>query len=477
MPRAPIRMARARKKQLDQTTLILLIAFAVAAMITAVLAVIWMRNLISSWTNTPLDQIPAASSGEQNPGANIQAPSGPLQSSAYPTPIPWDGKSRFTMLLMGLDFRDWAEDSDIPRTDSMLLLSIDPAAHTAGILSIPRDTWVNIPEMGSHKINTAYRWGELYKMPGGGPGMAMQAVEDLIGLPVDYYALVDFNAFIRLIDEMGGLDMHIREEIVVDPIGPGNTRTLEPGVQTLDGATALAYARQRDTANDDFDRSERQQEVIMAVREQVLQFNMLPTLIAKAPQLYQEVAAGVSTNLTLSQIIQLARLAAEIPKENIRRGVISPPLQVESTINPADGQAILVPKPDQIRILRDEVLASSPSVVPVIAKTTVSATETPEASIEDENARVLIKNGAAVPGLASETGKMLKAEGINIIGEENADDQFSNTTIYDFTGNPATVKILQDKLSVPDSRVINRSDPNASADIEVILGLDWASRE
>ena len=127
-------------------------------------------------------------------------------------------------------------------------------------------------------------------------------------------------AFVRFIDELGGLDMHIREEITVDPIGPGNTRTLEPGVQTLDGATTLAYARMRYTEGGDFDRSARQMEVIMALRDQILNFNQLPTLIAKSPKLYQELASGIRTNLTLDQVVQLALLAAKIDTRKDQTG-------------------------------------------------------------------------------------------------------------------------------------------------------------
>ena len=116
-----------------------------------------------------------------------------------------------------------------------------------------------IPGFDHAKINTAYYLGEIYNLPGGGPGLAVETVEQVIGVPVNYYAQVDFYAFIRFIDELGGVTMHIREPITVDPIGPGNTITLQPGVQALDGAVALAYARARYSEGGDFDRSRRQQ--------------------------------------------------------------------------------------------------------------------------------------------------------------------------------------------------------------------------
>ncbi len=470
-------MARPRSG-VDRITLILIVAFLVVACITAVLAFVWARGFFASWTLTGLPGAPVisggqnANSGSAGAGNSAPVPAGPLQRETDPTPIPWDGTSRVTVLVMGLDYRDWSEGVDVPRTDSMILFSIDPLSKTAGMLSIPRDLWVNIPGMGYNKINTAYRWGEIYKLPGGGPGLAMKTVEETLGVPVDYYALIDFNSFVKFIDEMGGLDMKIREEIVIDPIGPGNTRKLEPGTQTLTGAEVLAYARNRYAANDDFDRSRRQQEVIMAIRKQILQFNMLPTLIAKAPKLYQEISSGISTNLTLNQVIQLSLLASKIDEKNIKKGVIGPPSQVEISTNPADGQSILIPVPDQIRILRDQIFATGGPVAPATVDTS-----DPAQLMKDEKARVIIKNGTNITGLASKASETLRQLGINVVGEDNANEPSGTTTIYDYSGKPYTIKFLIQKMNIPESRVINSFDPKAPADIEIVLGSDWAKQQ
>jgi LCP family protein required for cell wall assembly len=289
--------------------------------------------------------------------SNIAASPSPTATRPLPTPLPWDGMERVNLLVMGIDARDESLEPDIPRTDSMILLTLDPVRKTGGMLSIPRDLWVKIPGMNEHKINTAYRWGELYDLPGGGPGVAMKTVQGVVGVPVNYYLLIDFNAFIQFIDDLGGLDMHIREAIVVDPIGPGNTVTLEPGVQTLSGALALAYARNRHTALDDFDRSTRQQEVILAIREQILTFDMLPDLILKAPQLARDLSAGIQTNLTIDQIIRLAWTAGQVPEANIRRSVFDHRQDfIYDTVETSDGLLkILRLKPGRIERLRKEM--------------------------------------------------------------------------------------------------------------------------
>ncbi len=480
MSRANARIARTRSGSLDRVTLVVLVVFIVLATVTAVIAFTVARNFFVSTGVISVGDAPPVlpngessgqSSGVQAEGTEAASPEGPLQSINDPTPVPWDGASRVTMLIMGLDFRDW-EANEVPRTDTMILFSVDPVSKTAGMISVPRDMWVNIPGMGYNKINTAYRWGEVYNMPGGGPGLAMETVEDFLGVPVNYYAQIDFMAFVRFIDELGGLDMHIREEITVDPIGPGNTRTLEPGVQTLDGATALAYARMRYTEGGDFDRSSRQMEVIMALRDQILNFNQLPMLISKAPKLYQELSSGIRTNLTLDQVIQLALLAAKIDRNDIKQGIIGPPKQVEFATNPEDGQAILIPVPDQISILRDEVFATGGPVGPEAVES-----GDPTELMKAEGARVVIKNGTATAGLASKTSEILRGDGLNIIGEENADQAVASTTIYDYSGKPYTIKYLIAKLNVPNSRIVNRFDPTAQMDIELVLGDDWASQQ
>ena len=86
---------------------------------------------------------------------------------------------------------------------------MDAATNTAGILSLPRDLWVNIPGYGYGKINTAYYLGDAYDEPGGGPGLAIATVEDFLGVPINYYAQIDFSAFERFIDEIGGIEIEV----------------------------------------------------------------------------------------------------------------------------------------------------------------------------------------------------------------------------------------------------------------------------
>ena len=319
-----------RRPTLDRLSLGLLIGLAVLVITTLVIGFIVVRNLVGSWngTNVPVVSAPGATtSGTLPPGAtrapDIKAVTGPLQPKGGPTASPWDGNSRISILVMGLDYRDWQDSPDAPsRTDSMMLFTIDPVNKTAGMLSIPRDMWVLIPGFDYAKINQAYFLGAENKLPGGGPALAVKTVEQLLNVPIQYYAQIDFSAFAKMIDELGGIDVNVHQTMRVSLVGKAGSFELKPGVQTLDGPTLLAYVRNRYTDGNDFARSQRQQEVIMDIRDEVLQFNMLPTLIAKAPALYQELASGIHTNLTLDQIIRLAVLAESIDRTRIHTVVI-----------------------------------------------------------------------------------------------------------------------------------------------------------
>ena len=391
----------------------------------------------------------------------------PLQEENGPQPIPWDGANRLTMLVMGLDFRDW-EGEGPSRTDTLMLLTMDPVSRTAGMLSIPRDLWVNIPGFDYGKINTAYYLGELYEMEGGGPGLAIQTVEELLGVDINYYAQVDFSAFENFIDEIGGIDVEVPFEITVDPIGPHNTVTLAEGTQHLDGVTALAYARNRETFGGDFDRADRQQQVVMSIFDQITSLGSLPRLIANAPSIYNNLRTGIHTNLNLKETISLAWTASQIPRENIKKGLIGPN-EVTMSMSP-DGMDILLPDMDMVREVRDQVFATTSGVAPAAT----AYVSNPDELRQAENASVSILNATTTPGLASQTTNYLLDQGINVVDTGNAEEKSETTVVIDYTGKPYTVQYLVQLLNIQPNSIYSRYDPNSQVDIAILLGTDWA---
>jgi polyisoprenyl-teichoic acid--peptidoglycan teichoic acid transferase len=454
-------------KSIDRLTAILVVAFLLLASTTGVVAYFVVRNLVSGWSLTQIPNSPMDSSvpvQDTTPGVSNTLQ--PL-TQAGPTPMPWDGASRVNVLIMGLDYRDYVA-GDVPRTDTMMLLTIDPVTRTAGMLSIPRDMWVEIPNFNYAKINTAYFLGETYKLPGGGPGLAVQTVEQFLGVPINFYAQVDFAAFEKFIDEIGGIVLDIKEEIVIVPIGQPDKVTLQVGKQRVNGAIALAYARNRYTAGGDFDRAGRQQEVIMGIREQVMKAKVLPMLIANAPSIYANLSAGIRTNLSLDDVIKLAWLAQQVPPANIKKAVIG--TDAVTFGKSPDGLDILKPIPDKIRLIRDTIFTTGGPVGPA------AVAEDPIKLMKAEGAKVIVKNGTSVSGLANQTSDYLKAQGVNVINTANADQVYNNSMVYDYSGKPYTLRYLVDLMKIPGADIFSSFDPSNQADVVIIVGQDWANQ-
>jgi polyisoprenyl-teichoic acid--peptidoglycan teichoic acid transferase len=450
----------------------LLAAFLLAALATAYLTFIFVRSVFASFAS-PGDDKPALVAAPPKATAVPIDPRDlvrPMQPDGRPAALPWDKNSRVTILFMGLDHRDEDDGSSASRTDTLILFTMDPETRSAGMLSLPRDLWVNIPGYNYGKINTAYFLGEAYGEPGGGPGLAIRTVEEFLGLPINFYAQVDFFAFERFIDELGGLEIDVPIAMSIDPVGPNNTIYLEPGLQMLDGAASLAYARARNTAGNDFDRADRQQQVIMAMRSRILSLNMLPRLLEKSPILYHQLSSGIHSNLNLEQVIAMAWIAIQIPEENIKRGVIGFDQVVQEYT--FDGQDVLRPLPDEVRLLRDEILTFSGPIAPAPLPTEVAGN--PVELRQAEGARVAVFNGTYTAGLGARTTDYLAGNDITVVQTDNAQDVYDLTTLINYSGKIHTQQYLVELLNVQPSQVFNSFDPNSSVDIAVFLGADWA---
>ena len=248
-------------------------------------------------------------------------PAGPTPT-LIPTSEPWGGSDRVNILLMGIDRRPG--EPFVSRTDSMMIISIDPVGNQASILSVPRDLYVVIPGRGRDRINTAFVYGAAGNNPAGGAALSMQTVEYNLGVPINHYALVDFSAVIQGVDTLGGIDVNVPFTIN-DPTYPDMFYGFDPlfipaGLQRMDGQLALKYARTRHVDND-FGRAQRQQQVILAARDKALSLGVTG-LLAKAPLLYQQMEQGIRTDLSLDQIVALAKTASEVPAENIQSDVL-----------------------------------------------------------------------------------------------------------------------------------------------------------
>jgi LCP family protein required for cell wall assembly len=265
----------------------------------------------------------------------------------------WDGNERFTVLVMGMDQRP-GEFGTSFRTDTMILISLDPKTNRVGMLSIPRDLSVDVPGYGLQRINTAYGLGEL-SGPGGGPQLAMQTVQYNFGIRVNEFVVVDFNSFIRVIDLIGGVNVYV-ESAIYDPEYPDMNYGYDPfyveaGWHLMDGQTALKYARSRH-GTDDIDRGRRQQQVLYAIRDKVTAYDMIPQLAPQAYTLWAELNEGVDTGLSIEQILELAWWVKDIPSGNYTNAVLG-----WEYVTPTnwEGKDILIPTRSKMGPLMVEV--------------------------------------------------------------------------------------------------------------------------
>lgn len=272
---------------------------------------------------------------------------------------PWDGQSRFTMIMVGLDRRP-GETGIAYRTDTMMLVSIDPTTNSIGVLSIPRDLYVQVPGYAElQRINSPMVLGE-YQRPGYGPTLMMQTVQLNLGIRVNDFVAVDFQAFIDIVDAIGGITVET-DYVINDPQYPDMNYGYDPfylpaGVHTLGGYDALRFARTRHGSSD-IQRAERQQQVLYAVRDQILDLDMIPQLLIQAPTLWSSMSDNIYTGLTLEQIIQLGLFVKDIPLDNIDMGVID--YQYLQSYTTPDGASVLIPNRSRLGSLMIEVFGEN----------------------------------------------------------------------------------------------------------------------
>ena len=282
----------------------------------------------------------------------------PLTSpSPAPGPLPRPHHDHLavstSLLILGTDGESGTSDE----TDALMLLYLDAKAKRAFLLSIPRELYVEVPGHEQARAGSVYGLGKQDEATGG-LALAQETISATLGLPIQHTALVRFDSFVALIDAIGGLDVEIPHPIE-DPIFPDGHGGHDPlfipaGMQHLDGALALCYARTRVVPAPGFDRAFRQQQLILVAHDRVTQLDLLPDLIAQAPTLWSAIAGGLETDLSLSDTIDLALLMTSLTTDGITTATLNECCATQHT-TPA-GKPVLLPQPDEIKALIDNLL-------------------------------------------------------------------------------------------------------------------------
>ena len=200
-------------------------------------------------------------------------------------------KDKTTVLIMGVDMRE----DDVGRSDTMMIATIDPKLDKASLLSVPRDTRVRIAGYGFDKINAAYAFG--------GEPLAEKTAENLLGIDIDHYVIINTKSFVKIIDAIGGIDIDVEKRMYYeDPWDDdgGLYIDLYPGMQHMDGKTAVTYVRYRDSEGD-IGRIHRQQKFMEACMDKIVS----PDIITRIPAVVREIVDAIDTDMTFRQLLEI----------------------------------------------------------------------------------------------------------------------------------------------------------------------------
>ncbi len=350
-------------------------------------------------------------------------------------------------------------------TDSIMIASLNPKNPSASFLSLPRDLFVE-SDMGARRINEVYASAKYkYKDPQKGLSIVKEAISNFTNIDIHYGVVIDFHMFESLIDTLGGIDIFIPEDIE-DPFYPDNnygytTFVIRKGLQTIDGRTALRYARSRKTSSD-YDRARRQQDILLAIRKKAEDISLF-TDMGKLKRFYDSITQNIITDISTTQMISLAKMALNIDYNNSVVAVLN-----DDQLKPGGylytpakefygGRYVLLPEDlRETQLFMDLVLIH------------------PEVLLE--NAQIEVLNGSRLPGKARESANRLKKLGFHVIDVGNFDSEMPIFTsflhVYSPEKTPETIKILKKIFNTDKIMTISPEHKTASdiTDIQVIIG-------
>jgi len=419
-------------------------------------------------TSPPPTESPTPRPAQETPLATALPPT-PAPTLATTAALPRISDPRqIQILLLGIDQRSATDDPGPFRTDTMMLLNVNPVTKSVGLLSLPRDLWVEIPEFGGARINQANFIGDGNAYPGGGgPALAMETIAANFGIRVDKYLLVNFDVFTTIVDALApnGVPVTVTE-FIDDPDYPDDRYgtihvQFQPGEQLMDAETLLQYARTRATEGGDFDRARRQQQVLDALRAEALSAGGVINFLSQAFTLWDALQGNYRTNLELNDIVALGDLMGQIKREDIRYRVIDN-LYAFPGLSP-QGDQVLYP---DFAAIRDLILDT------FYPQTQLTLAEM-KARAEAENPLVYVYNGTNVIGLAGDTRDWLVAKGVRVDDIGNDVTRWrARTEIHEYGRFHWTAKYLAALMGLPEDRILRSGDGRIAEGVLIALGED-----
>jgi len=398
-----------------------------------------------------------------------------LNKNVDPTLLKGEGDGRVNVLLLGKGGLGH-EAPDL--TDTILVASIDPVAKEVALLSIPRDLWVKSTSSGQSKINAVYANGkskvlnsyttkqQTSEVQQKAEEAGITAIEDtvtsVVGIPIHYYAMVDFTAFKQAVDAVGGVDVNVKTQLYDASVAWENNNNpliAAVGLQHFDGKKALLYSRSRHgSARGDFDRTERQREIILALKSKVLSAGTFANPI-KVNSLINAFGNHVSTDFSLNEIMRVYDLVKGVDPAKVQSiGLADPPNDYVTT-GMINGQSVVVPRAGNLNF---ETIKS-------FVRNTLK-----DSFLKSENASIMVLNGTTKSGLGKIKADELKSYGYNVTTVADAPTKtYTKTVIVDMTKGVKkyTKNYLEKRLGVtatttlPDANIVP-----GTADFVIIVG-------
>jgi polyisoprenyl-teichoic acid--peptidoglycan teichoic acid transferase len=367
---------------------------------------------------------------------------------------------RVNVLLLGVGDEGHAGST---LSDTIILASYDTQSKAVSMISIPRDFYAKIPNNGYTKINAAHAYGEQ-RQEGGGPETAVSVVEEVVGVPIHYYARVDFTGLEDIVDALGGIQVDVERDFC-DYAYEGRSRKnpvcFKAGLQTMNGKKALEYSRSRKALGpegSDFARSKRQQNIIVAIKEKALTSETALNP-AKILAVLESLGKHVKTNLGMNEIARVYEISKGInTKEVIQKNLDPTTGIVEATNSPTAGY-ILIPTAGQFKY--SEIHEFVKNVFATLG-------------IKREGAKVSLLNGTWQTLYYTNLYDSMETDGYSIVEDGGARTRdYTTSQIIDYTNGQKseTIRALEKKLGV----IAKKSEPaeGQNYEIRVIIGSDF----
>jgi len=367
----------------------------------------------------------------------------------------------FYMVILGTDTRP---EEKVARSDTLLVARIDPQTKRVAMMSIPRDTRVNIPGYGMEKINAAMQHGK--------EALVVKTVKEFTGLPITHYANINFTGFKDIVNAVGGVTVYVPEKI--DDLQAADNhpsaRYIAKGWQTLDGQHALTFVRARHQfADQDFSRIRNQQSFLKALVKKASTLTN-PILLAG---LINAVSEAVGTDMSLSELYGLGRDFRGMPEANLET------ITMPGSAKFINGLSVVVPDEAAMDKVINRMKTGQPlsgkSVVPtstVSPSGTTSANTNKPVTVKPSQVTVTIRNGAGVSGIAKSVSDRLTPLGYKIIETGNMNQFVYGTTLVVYKADTVKAGMVREALGLGDV-VASRSMYSFKTDILIVVGKDW----